>query len=168
MPLKYSMHRKVIFFLMKTAIFILLPVLQSIEVHLQAPCLAAEGITRPQDTNGFVAGLWRKRWNDGCELQWSFRESHCRLIISMGQNMVRASSLSKHSARVDDLHRSITQGQTPSTSEQGACVLYVPVSSGEPRPATPVFCRTRFRRQRRGSPASKWRLIHQEGGNTFY
>jgi len=31
------------FVLMKTAIFILLPVLQSTEVHLRAPCLSAEG-----------------------------------------------------------------------------------------------------------------------------
>lgn len=127
-PLKYTVHRK-INFLMKTAFCILLLVLQSIEVHLQAPCLAAEGITQLQDVSGFVGVLWRKRWNDSCELQCSFRASHHCLVVSTGQNMVRASLLSKHSDRVDHLQRLTAWGKTLSSREQGVRVLYVLVST---------------------------------------
>lgn len=36
--------------------FYFAPFLQSIEVHLRAPCLAAEVIAQSQDMSGFVAG----------------------------------------------------------------------------------------------------------------
>lgn len=62
----------------------------------------------------------------------------------------------------------ITQGGLLSSPKQGACALCVLVSTGEACPATPVLHRAQFRQQCCRSPAAKWLLIHQEGGNTFY